>query len=92
VTATTRGPADRRTLLLRAYAAYSNQGDEARSALVNDDVDGPLDAGRLHANGEARACWIEQWARTRTHGEPVGFSELKDGRNAVQLSQVCAVA
>ena len=81
-------PADRRTLLLRGYAVEGNEKVEALLALVSDDVDWPDDAGRLHGKGEARACGIEQWARTRTHDEPVGFSELNDGRNAVQISQV----
>ena len=55
---------------------------------MSDDIDRPDDAGRLHGKGEVRACGIEQWARTRTHDAPVGFSELNDGRNAVQISQV----
>jgi hypothetical protein len=61
-------------------------------ALVSDDVDWPDDAGRLHGKEDVRACWTEQWARTRTHDEPVGFSELNDGRNAVQNQPGCALA
>lgn len=28
------------------------------------------------------------WARTRTHDEPVGFTEMDDGRTAVHISQI----
>ena len=54
--------------------------------LVSDDGDWPDDAGRLHGNKEVPACRIQQWAQTRTNDEPVGFSELNDGRHAVQIS------
>ena len=58
-------------------------------ALISDDVDWPDDdASRLHGKDEVRAYWTEQWARTRTHDEPVGFSERNDGRTAVHISQV----
>ncbi|HEY3071905.1 MAG TPA: alpha/beta fold hydrolase, partial [Candidatus Limnocylindrales bacterium] len=58
-------------------------------ALISDDVDWPDgDAGRLHGKDEVRAYWTEQWARTRTHDAPVGFSERSDGRTAVHISQV----
>jgi hypothetical protein len=35
-----------------------------------------------------RAYWNEQWTRTRTHDEPLRFSELNDGRTAVHISQI----
>ena len=57
-------------------------------ALVSNDVDWPDVTGKLHGKGEVCACWIEPWARTRTHDEPVSFTELNDGRNADQISQV----
>jgi ketosteroid isomerase-like protein len=89
VTATTAVQADHRKLLLRAYAAYNSQDIEALVALVSDDVNWPDDdAGRLHGKDEVRAYWTELWARTRTHDEPVAFSERNDGRTAVQISQV----
>jgi ketosteroid isomerase-like protein len=89
VTATTGAQADQRELLLQAYAAYNSQDAAALVALISDDVDWPDDdAGRLHGKDEVRAYWTEQWARTRTHDEPVGFSERNDGRTAVHISQV----
>jgi ketosteroid isomerase-like protein len=89
VTATTGAQADHRELLLQAYAAYNRQDVAALVALISDDVDWPDDdAGRLHGKDEVRAYWTEQWARTRTHDEPVGFSERNDGRTAVHISQV----
>jgi hypothetical protein len=63
--------ADHRELLLRSYAANS-QDIEALVALVSDDVNWPDDdAGRLHDKDEVRAYWTELRARTRTHDEPV---------------------
>ncbi len=89
MTATTGVQADHRELLLQAYAAYNSQDVEALVALISDDVDWPDDdAGRLHGKEEVRAYWTEQWARTRTHDEPVGFSERNDGRTAVHISQI----
>ena len=89
MTATTGVQADHRELLLQAYAAYNSQEVEALVALVSDDVDWPDDdARRLHAKDEVRAYWTEQWSRTRTHDEPVGFSERNDGRTVVDISQV----
>ena len=89
MTATAAVQADHRKRLLRAYAAYNSQDIEALVALVSDDVNWPDDdAGRLHGKDEVRAYWTEQWARTRTHDEPVAFSERNDGRTAVQISQV----
>jgi hypothetical protein len=35
-----------------------------------------------------RAHWTEQWTRTRTHDEPLSFSELDDGRAAGYIRQV----
>lgn len=88
MTATGRVSGDRRALLLRAYAAYNNQDVETLLALVSDGVDWPDEAGGLQGKEEVRAYWTKQWARTRTHDEPVGFSELDDGRIAVRISQV----
>jgi ketosteroid isomerase-like protein len=88
VTATTAVQADQRDLLLQAYAAYNGQDLEALLALVSDDVDWPDGGGRLHGKEEVRAYWTEQWARTRTHDEPVTFSRRRDGRIAVHISQV----
>ena len=88
MTATTAVQADHRELLLQAYAAYSRQDLEALVALVSDDVSWPDDNARLHGKDEVRAYWTEQWARTRTHDEPVDFSQRDDGRIAVHISQV----
>jgi ketosteroid isomerase-like protein len=56
VTATGRVSADRRALLLRAYAAYNNQDVATLLTLVSDDVDWPDEAGRLQGKGEVRAA------------------------------------
>jgi ketosteroid isomerase-like protein len=89
VTVTAAVQADHRELLLRAYSACNSQDIEALVALVSGDVNWPDDdAGRLHGKDEVRAYWTEQWVRTRTHDEPVAFSERNDGRTAVQFSQV----
>ena len=89
MTVTAAVQADHRELLLRAYSACNSQDIEALVALVSGDVNWPDDdAGRLHGKDEVRAYWTEQWARTRTHDEPVAFSERNDGRTAVQISQV----
>jgi hypothetical protein len=69
--------------------AYNGQDVEALVVLISDDVDWiDDDTGRLHGEDEARAHWTEQWARTRTHDEPVGLSKRADGRTAVHISQV----
>ena len=48
-------PADRRDLLLQAYAAYNAQDVEGLLALVSDDVDWPDGTGRLHGKQEVQA-------------------------------------
>jgi hypothetical protein len=55
---------------------------------ISDDVDWPDGAGRLHGKEQVRAYWTEQWTRTRTHDEPLSFSELDDGQAAVYIRQV----
>ena len=77
-----------RELLLQAYVAYNDRDVEALLALVSDGVDWPDDMGQLHGKEEVRVYWTEQWARTLTHDEPAGFSELNDGRTPVQITQV----
>ncbi len=81
-------PADRRDLLMRAYAAYNGQDVEALLAGVSDDIDWPDGARRQHGKEAVRSYWTEQWTRTRTHDEPVRFTQLDDGRIAVDISQV----
>ncbi len=79
----------RRDLLRRAYAAYNAQDADGLLALVSDDVDWPDGAGgRLRGRAELHAYWTEQWTRTRTHDEPLGFEDVDDGRTAVRLHQV----
>ncbi len=79
----------RRDLLRRAYAAYNAQDAAALAELVGDDVDWPDGGdGRLHGRAEVHAYWTEQWTRTRTHDEPLGFEDVDDGRTAVRLHQV----
>jgi hypothetical protein len=75
--------AGHRDLLLQAYAAYNAQDVKALLARISDDVDWPDGAGR-----QVRAHWTEQWTRTRTHAEPLSFSEVDDGRAAVYIRQV----
>jgi hypothetical protein len=82
VTATGGVSADRRALLLRAYAAYNNQDVEALLALVSDDVDWPDDAGTLadfaaldHSfdpyNGlGGRPPWVRLWVRDGYGSDP----------------------
>jgi ketosteroid isomerase-like protein len=83
------GAADRRALLLRAYAAYNAQDAEALLALVTGDVDWPDGGGgRLHGKEELRGFWTDGWRRTRTHDAPVDVAELPDGRTAVRVAQV----
>ena len=78
-----------RDLLLRAFAAYNAQDVEGLLALVSDDVDWPDGGdGRLHGRAEVHAYWTEQWTRTRTHDEPLGFDDVDDGRSAVRIRQV----
>ena len=77
-----------RELLTRAYAAYNAQDVEGLLAKVSDDVDWPDGERRLHGKEQLRSYWAEQWTRMRTHDEPVGFTELDDGRVAVGVSQV----
>jgi hypothetical protein len=48
-------PADRRDLLLQAYAAYNAQDVDGLLALASNDVDCPDGAGRLHGNSESRS-------------------------------------
>ena len=82
------GPADV-DLLVRAYAAYNAQDLAGLLALVDPDVDwpeGPDRLGRLHGRAAVRAYWTEQWTRTHTHDEPVGFRSLAEehgGRRVV---------
>jgi ketosteroid isomerase-like protein len=75
-------------LLRRAYAAYNRQDLDHLLTFVTDEVDWPDDGGgRLRGKAALRAYWTEQWTRTRTHDEPVGFTERDDGRIAVQIRQ-----
>ena len=67
---------------------YNAQDVEALLARVSNRVDWPYGADGLHGKQAVRAYWNEQWTRTRTHGEPVSFSELDDGRTAVHINQV----
>ncbi len=79
----------RRDLLRRAFAAYNAQDGGALAAMLSADVDWPDGAdGRLHGRAEVLAYWTEQWTRTRTHDEPLGFEDLDDARTAVRLRQV----
>ena len=76
-------------LLRRAYGAYNAQDADGLLALVADDVDWPDGGvGRLHGRAAVRAYWLDQWTRTRTHDEPLGFEDAGDGRTTVRLHQV----
>ena len=56
---------------------------------MGEDVDWPDGAGgRLHGRDALRAYWTEQWTRTRTHDEVLGFEDVGDGRTVVRLHQV----
>ncbi len=77
-----------RGLLLGAYAAYNAQDVDGLLLRVADEVDWPDGVHRLHGKPAVRAFWTEQWTRTRTHDEPLGFRELEDGRIAVPVAQV----
>ena len=84
----TGDPTDDERLLRAAYAAYSRQDVDALLALVSDDVDWPDGSTRLHGKQAVRAYWLDQWTRTRTHDEPLGFTPLPGGRVGVRVRQV----
>ncbi len=75
-------------LLRRAYAAYDDRDLDGLLDLVTEDVDWPDGTRRLRGRAAVRDYWTEQWARTRTHDQPVAFARLPDGRVAVLVEQV----
>jgi len=75
-------------LLLEAYAAFNRRDSDALLALVSEDVNWPNGGARLHGKGEVRAYWIQQWAVTHTHDEPVEITDLSQDRSVVRISQV----
>ena len=81
-------PADRRDLLRQAPTGLQRSRRRGAAGPVSDDVDWPDGERSLHGKEEVRSYWTEPWTQTRTHDEPVSFSELDDGRTAVHLSQV----
>lgn len=81
-------PEQDRRLLLQAYEAFNRQDLDALVGLVSNDIDWPDGPRRLHGKAEVRDYWIQQWSRTRTHDQPVAFTQHLDGRIAVTIDQV----
>jgi ketosteroid isomerase-like protein len=79
---------DDEALLQDAYAAYNKQDADALLEVLADDVDWPDAGGRLHGKQAVRAYWLEQWTRTRTQDEPLGYAGRPDGRVVVRIRQI----
>lgn len=74
-------------LLTQAYAAYNRRDVDGLLDLLTDDIDWPDGDARLTGKAAVRQYWLDQFTRTRTHDEPVRFTELSPGRTAVHLQQ-----
>jgi hypothetical protein len=77
-------------LLRGAYAAFNARDIERALVLMHPDVDWPngMEGGRVHGHEEVRAYWTRQFGLIDSHVDPVGFSELDDGRVSVDVHQV----
>jgi ketosteroid isomerase-like protein len=77
-------------LLRRAYAAFNNRDIEAAVALMDPDVDWPngWEGGRVQGRGGVRDYWTRQFAAIRSRVDPLSFTDLGDGRVAVEVHAV----
>jgi len=77
-------------LLRRAYAAFNARDIDAALALMQPDVDWPnaWEGGRAHGHEAVRGYWSRQFAAIDSNVQPLAFSQLTDGRIAVDVLQV----
>ena len=75
------------TLAARLYDCYNSQDLEGLLAFVADAVDYPDGEHRLHGPEALRRYWTTQWARIRTHDEPVRFEVPDDDVFQVTVHQ-----
>jgi ketosteroid isomerase-like protein len=77
-------------LLSGAYAAFNARDIDGALALMQPDVDWPngMEGGREHGHEAVRAYWTRQWGLIDSHVDPLGFTELPDGRIAVDVHQL----
>jgi hypothetical protein len=75
--------------LRELYTAFNARDLDALLAAMTDDVDWPnaWEGGRLHGRQAVRDYWTRQWAQIDSRVEAVAFSELPDGRVAVEVDQ-----
>ena len=77
-------------LLQKAYAAFNARQIDNVLLLMQSDVSWPngWEGGYVHGHDEVRAYWERQWAAIDPHVEPVGFTQLPDGRMQVKVHQL----
>jgi ketosteroid isomerase-like protein len=74
-------------VLRQAYAAFNARDIEGALAVMHPDVDWPngMEGGRELGHEAVRAYWTRQFGMIDSHVEPLGFTELADGRIAVDV-------
>jgi ketosteroid isomerase-like protein len=77
-------------LVRRAYEAFNARDLDAALALMAPDVDWPnaWEGGRVVGHDAVRAYWSRQWKEIDPRVDPVGVTELPDGRIAVDVHSV----
>jgi hypothetical protein len=77
-------------LLQKAYAAFNARQIDLVLQLMQTNVAWPngWEGGYVHGHDEVRAYWERQWNEIDPHVEPVGFSQLPDGRIQVEVHQL----
>jgi hypothetical protein len=76
-----------RDLLAEAYAAFNRRDVDGLLELLTEDVNWPNGDARLIGRAAVRQYWLDQFAETRTHDEPVRFVDLSPDRIAVHIDQ-----
>lgn len=81
---------DARRLLERAYAAFNARDVAGALAVMHADVDWPngLEGGRVAGHAGVREYWTRQWSMLDPMVIPTRFTDLPDGRVAVDVRQV----
>jgi ketosteroid isomerase-like protein len=81
---------DAHSLLTKLYEAYNRRDFGAFSALLTPDVDWPdqIEGGRLLGREALEAYWARNDRSITVDSSPVSFSDLPDGRIAIDVNQI----
>jgi len=82
--------ADTRELLETVYRLFNARDIDGVFAHMSPDVDWPnvMEGVRVHGYEAIRAYWTHQWSVVDPRVEPMGFTQLEDGRIAIDVHQV----